>query len=259
MTLIETSLIEMPTSPMMASLLLVEDDAELASLIQDYLHKHGFTVQVVGDGHHALSCILETRPDLVLLDIMLPGLSGLEVCRQVRPHYTAPILMLTALDDDVDQMLGLELGADDYIVKPIKPRLLLSRIRALLRRSTLMSDKGASLIGDVANAPSLHIDLSSRSVLLNGEQVHLSTAEFDLLALLMSEAGQVVSRETIVQHLRGFDYDGLDRSIDRRISRLRRKLNDDPIEPQMIKTVRGKGYLLCVPRGHSAAAMSDAL
>lgn len=241
----------------MASLLLVEDDAELASLIQDYLHKHGFDVQVVGDGPSALSCILGTRPDLVLLDIMLPGLSGLEVCRQVRPHYSAPILMLTALDDDVDQMLGLELGADDYIVKPIKPRLLLSRIRALLRRATLSSADGVNQAGEAFNSPLLHIDLSSRSVVLKGQKVHLSTAEFDLLALLKSEAGQVVTRETIVQHLRGFDYDGLDRSIDRRISRLRRKLKDDPLEPQIIKTVRGKGYLLCLPGGNPTSALSD--
>lgn len=233
------------------SLVLVEDDAELASLIHEYLEKNGFEVTVTGDGLEAAALIVQQQPALVILDVMLPGMSGMEICRQVRADYQGPILMLTALDEDMDQMLGLELGADDYVIKPIKPRLLLSRIRALLRRANHTSIGTAimpDLVQTLENPVSLlQLDPVARSVTLRGQPVHLSTAEFDLLKLLFDEAGVIVPRETIVQSLRGFDYDGLDRSIDRRISRLRRKLNDDPNEPQIIKTVRGKGYLLCLP------------
>jgi len=222
-------------------LLLVEDDLELANLVQEYLAKNGFDVSTIHDGNEAVEVIRKTVPNLVILDVMLPGISGIEVCRQLRPSYSGPILMLTALDEDMDQMLGLELGADDYVIKPVKPRLLLSRLRALLRR---VGQGGATpkpgLIAD-----HLMIDLKSRTVSLAGELISLTTAEFDLLLLLAKHATAVVSRETIVQSLRGFDYDGLDRSIDRRISRLRKKLNDDSAEPFIIKTVRGKGYLLC--------------
>ncbi|ARU57932.1 transcriptional regulator [Oleiphilus messinensis] len=262
-------------------LILVEDDDELSSLVQEYLTKNGFEVSVVQDGSQAVEQILSAQPDLVILDIMLPGLSGMEVCRQVRNGYSAPILMLTALDEDMDQMLGLELGADDYVIKPIKPRLLLSRIRALLRRSeitgrgALVPSAGDRAVSDsstsnpsTANPTSaqtkdgqaaspgaipvpslksngLEIDFQSRTVHINQRMVHLTTAEFDLLSLLAKKSGSTVSRDEILHNLRGFEYDGLDRSIDRRISRLRKKLNDDPIEPKLIKTVRGKGYLLC--------------
>ncbi|MCG8611277.1 MAG: response regulator [Pseudomonadales bacterium] len=272
-------------------LILVEDDDELSSLVQEYLTKNGFEVTVVQDGSLAVEQILSAQPDLVILDIMLPGLSGMEVCRQVRNGYSAPILMLTALDEDMDQMLGLELGADDYVIKPIKPRLLLSRIRALLRRSditgrgALVPSAGDRAVSDSSTSNSttsnsttpnpstanptsaqtkdgqaaspeaiavpslksngLEIDFQSRTVHINQRMVHLTTAEFDLLSLLAKKSGSTVSRDEILHNLRGFEYDGLDRSIDRRISRLRKKLNDDPIEPKLIKTVRGKGYLLC--------------
>jgi two-component system OmpR family response regulator/two-component system response regulator RstA len=167
--------------------------------------------------------------------------------------------MLTALDEDMDQMLGLELGADDYVIKPIKPRLLLSRVRALLRRSdralaTGIAEQNPSFERAISRQQEtvipLQLKLSSREVFVQGESVSLTTAEYDLLHLLAENQGQVVSRDTIVQSLRGFDYDGLDRSIDRRISRLRKKLNDDPVEPTIIKTVRGKGYLLCLSVVH---------
>jgi len=228
-------------------LLLVEDDLELADLVQEYLTKNGFHVSVVHDGVEAVAVIKQTVPDLVILDIMLPGISGMDVCRQVRPDYGGPILMLTALDEDMDQMLGLELGADDYVITPIKPRLLLSRLRALLRRV----DQGQVRVDDslrpepASTSVRLMIELNSRTVSLGGESISLTTAEFDLLLLLAEHVTTVVSRDVIVQSLRGFDYDGLDRSIDRRISRLRKKLNDDSAEPAIIKTVRGKGYLLC--------------
>lgn len=222
-------------------ILLVEDDEDLAFLVHDYLTKNGYHVDVVKDGNLAVVNILKDLPDLVVLDIMLPGKTGMDVCREVRPDYQGPILMLTALDDDMDQMLGLELGADDYIIKPIQPRLLLTRIRTLLRRM-----KGLGSLADETSieAGVLLINTTNRHVTVMGREIDLTTAEFELLFLLAQDLGQVVDRNTIVQELRGFDYDGFDRSIDRRISRLRKKLSGDT-DIELIKTVRGKGYLLC--------------
>ena len=224
------------------NIILVEDDLELAELIQDFLQNYEFTIEIVSDGITAVNEILSKQPDLVILDIMLPGQSGMDVCRSIRSNYHGMILMQTALDDDIDQVMGLELGADDYIVKKIKPRLLLSRIRALLRRhdrNTLDNDKDQLQFGPLA------INLQHRAVTLNQQPIKLTTSEFELLYLLAQNVGQVVSRDDIAQHIRGFEYDGLDRSIDRRISRLRRTLNDDPNEPDLIKTIRGVGYQLC--------------
>ena len=235
-------------------LLVVEDDVELASLIGDYLTRHSFTVNIIGNGAEAAKAIITQQPDIVLLDIMLPGMSGMDVCRTVRPHYTGPIIMLTALDEDMDQMLGLELGADDYIIKPVQPRLLLSRIRALLRRTQAPSALTESPSENpqepnhndtIFRVAELTICLTDRSVKQNGKTLELTTAEFELLFMLAKEAGQVVERELIIKRLRGLDYDGLDRSIDRRISRLRKKLQT-PGGQAVIKTVRGKGYQLCL-------------
>ena len=233
-------------------IMLVEDDHELASLISDFLIKYEFDVSIVGDGIEAVQRIISEQPALVILDVMLPGQTGMDVCRQVRLSYKGVILMQTALDDDIDQMMGLELGADDYVIKQVQPRLLLSRIRALLRRnnhdtnnlesnhSTNSEPKPEAIeIGRLA------INIAHRTVSLDNKKIDLSTAEFELLYLLANTPGEVVSRDTIVQHIRGYDYDGLDRSIDRRISRLRKKLLDDPIHPHLIKTIRGKGYQLC--------------
>jgi two-component system OmpR family response regulator/two-component system response regulator RstA len=230
-------------------LILVEDDVELASLVQEFLHKNGYLVEVVTNGIEATRQIIEQQPDLVILDIMLPGLSGMDVCRIVRPAYSGLILMLTSLDEDMDQMLGLELGADDYVIKPVKPRLLLSRIKALLRRVESSHDSFPSLSSvnnqTISTLSTLEIAPHKRSVSINKQDISLTTAEYDLLNLLINNAGKIVTRETILQSLRGFEYDGIDRSIDRRISRLRKKLNDDPINPKIIKTIRSKGYLLC--------------
>ena len=236
-------------------LMVIEDDLELASLIGDYLSKHGFMVEIIADGAQAAKAIVAQQPDFVLLDIMLPGMTGMEVCKQVRPHYTGPIIMLTALDEDMDQMLGLELGADDYIIKPVQPRLLLSRIRALLRRvqtplsstllSTPMGEPYKDNNTDTVQVAELTISLRDRIVRQHGTQLELTTAEFELLLMLAKEAGQVVSRDLIIKQLRGLDYDGLDRSIDRRISRLRKKL-EVPNQQAKIKTIRGKGYQLCL-------------
>ena len=183
----------------------------------------------------------EEQPDLVVLDIMLPGGDGFEVCRQVRPQYAGPILILTARDDNLDEILGLELGADDFVTKPVNPRLLLARIRALLRRSqrkNAPSKTGKVSVGE------LTVDGSRREAEIDGSQVELTTIEFDLLSYLTSRAGEVVSRQEIYQALFRYDYDGLDRSVDVYISRLRQKLGDTPGAPHYIKTVRGVGYLM---------------
>jgi DNA-binding response OmpR family regulator len=229
------------------NILLVEDDPELAALVQEYLGKNGFEVQVEANGARAAARILNEQPQLVILDVMLPGMSGMEVCRKLRPGFAGPVLMLTALDDDMDQLLGLELGADDYISKPVVPRLLLARINALLRRARAApgSFSAAGAGNSTTQVGDLCIRHGSREVLLQGKAVKVTTAEFELLCVLAEAAGQVVERDEILLRVRGFDYDGLDRSIDRRISRLRKKLGDDPDNPQRIKTVRGKGYQLC--------------
>lgn len=221
-------------------IVLVEDDHQLAELIRDFLETYDFQVTTVADGLAAVDIILQLQPDLVILDVMLPGQSGMDVCRQIRADYRGMILMQTALDDDIDQVMGLELGADDYVVKQVQPRLLLSRIRALLRRQERLGANPHQI-----KLGALLIDTQLRQVLMNNQPVKLTTSEFELLLLLAAHVGHVVSRDEIAQNIRGFEYDGLDRSIDRRISRLRRRLDDDPNEPTLIKTVRGQGYQLC--------------
>lgn len=221
-------------------ILIVEDDERLAVLTQDYLRKNGLDVAIEMDGTAAISRIIKEQPDLVVLDVMLPGSDGLTVCREVRPHFQNPILMLTARTDDMDQVLGLEMGADDYVAKPAQPRVLLARIRALLRRLDVAPSDDAP---DRLEFGDLVIDNGGRSVTLNGELVDFTSAEYDLLWLLASNAGKILSRENIFERLRGIEYDGQDRSIDVRISRIRPKIGDDPENPKRIKTVRSKGYL----------------
>ncbi|WP_263768857.1 winged helix-turn-helix domain-containing protein [Propionivibrio soli] len=231
---------------MKTRILLVEDDERLADLTAVYLRKNDFEVATEIRGDIAETRILKEDPDLVILDIMLPGKDGFEVCRAVRDKYKGVILMLTARDEDLDQILGLELGADDYIAKPVQPRLLLARIKALLRRAPGTSGVDSDEVpGETQELEfgSFRISQATRSAMLGNESVDLTTAEFDLLWLLACHAGSVLSRDDLLQQLRGIGFDGLDRSIDARISRLRRKLGDDPENPTRIKTVRGKGYL----------------
>ena len=228
---------------MNARILLVEDDERLADLTAEYLRKNDYTVDIEGHGDTAEKRILDTRPDLVVLDVMLPGQDGFAVCRAVRPEYEGIILMLTARDEDIDQILGLELGADDYITKPVPPRLLLARIKALLRRATPAAGDDSQEASESIIFGNFRISQQTRSASLAGEAIDLTTAEFDLLWLLAHHAGSILSRDDLLLQLRGIGFDGLDRSIDARISRLRRKLNDDPENPTRIKTVRGKGYL----------------
>ncbi|CAM3579841.1 response regulator transcription factor [Parendozoicomonas haliclonae] len=227
-------------------ILIVEDDERLAGLTREYLENNGMTVTVEHDGSKAVDRILNENPDLVVLDLMLPGEDGVSICRRVRGDYHRPILMLTARTDDLDEVLGLEMGADDYVAKPVRPRVLLARIRALLRRTHAPAiddkgDKGRLEFGDLV------VDAAMREAWLKGENIELTSAEFDLLWLLSSNAGRVLSREEIFEKLRGIEYDGQDRSIDVRVSRIRPKIGDDPMHPRMIKTVRSKGYLFVRP------------
>lgn len=228
-------------------ILVVEDDQRLACLIRDYLQLQGYAVLIEGRGDRAVDRIFREAPDFVILDLMLPGKDGLEVCREVRSGYSGPILMLTAREDDMDQVVGLELGADDYVKKPVEPRVLLARIRALMRRMNNHSDSDAQPVDGNAehmmNFGSLHICRSSHTVFLDKRPVDLTTNEFELLWILASNAGKVMNRDDIFRELRGIDYDGLDRSVDIAISRLRKKLEDDTAEPQRIKTIWRKGYL----------------
>ncbi|MGM0536268.1 MAG: winged helix-turn-helix domain-containing protein [Pseudomonadota bacterium] len=219
--------------------LIIEDDERLASLTRDYLEANGFRVTVEADGSRGVERILHLQPDLVILDLMLPGEDGLSVCRRVRSEYPGPIMMLTARTDDMDQVLGLEMGADDYVAKPVQPRVLLARMRALLRRAEPVE------VGEETRLTfaDLVIDNATREAWLDGERIDLTSAEFDLLWLLANNAGRVLTREEIFDRLRGIKYDGQDRSIDVRVSRIRPKIGDDPNQPHRIKTVRSKGYL----------------
>lgn len=225
------------------NILLVEDDTRLSHLIQEYLQKEGMKVAIEHRGDLACNRITNEAPDLVILDLMLPGMDGIEICKTIRPHYSGPIMMLTARDEDIDQVVGLEVGADDYITKPVQPRVLLARIRALMRRF------GGAIADTQSTEPVEHhygrfaISATAREARIDGVIIDLTTNEFDLLWLLSSHPGEVFTRDNILETLRGIDYDGIDRSVDIRISRLRKKLGDDTSHPLRIKTIRGKGYL----------------
>jgi DNA-binding response OmpR family regulator len=222
-----------------SSILLVEDDLRLAELVSRYLESNGFKVTIASRGEEVLARVERDPPDLVILDLGLPGEDGLSICRQLRPGYADPILILTARDSDIDHVLGLELGADDYVVKPVDPRVLLARIGALLRRSRAPERSDRKLL----QFGRLTINLTSRSVHLDGQSITLSGNEFDLLVYLASHAGEIQSRESLFKDLFKREYDGTDRMLDIRISRLRRKLGDEAETAERIKTVWGQGYL----------------
>src|SRR3984885_14029451 len=221
------------------SILLVEDDLRLAELVSRYLENNGLTMAVVSRGDEVVEIVQRDNPDLVILDLGLPGEDGFAICRRLRPTYANPILILTARDNDFDHVLGLELGADDYVIKPVEPRVLLARINALLRRSRAQPrlERASLRFGQ------LLINTVSRAVSLNREPVALSSAEFDLLAYLAEHAGGIQSRATLFQHLYGREYDGVERLLDVRISHLRKKLGEDADSSERIKTIWGQGYL----------------
>ncbi|QYJ75840.1 response regulator transcription factor [Shewanella sp. FJAT-52076] len=228
-------------------ILLVDDDQELTELLSDFLTKNGFEVRTESNGLNAARRIIEERPRLVVLDVMLPDMDGLSICRKVRSQYAGPILMLTGLGDDIDEVAGLETGADDYIAKPVRSRVLLARIRSLLRRSELQDTQlqeapAASESRLVVNG--LILDKLERTATLHGSNLELTLAEFELLWLLTRHAGRILDRDAICDHFKEIGYDSTPRTIDLRVSHLRRKMGDDPREPALIKTMRGQGYVL---------------
>jgi DNA-binding response OmpR family regulator len=231
-----------------AHILLVEDDQSLAEWIKDYLELREFAVTHTTRGDEAVELILSEQPDIVLLDGMLPGLDGLEVCKQVRQEFTNAIIMITARDEEIDEVLGLEMGADDFLVKPVRARALLTRINMHLKRQEKWKQVEQAVdVEQAANSElafgQLTINFGTQQVFIEQHEIKISSKEFEVLWVLANNAGKVISRDQLVSELRGFDYDGYDRSIDIRISKLRKKLGDDASQPFRIKIIWGKGYL----------------
>jgi len=244
----DESMNESLNEPETAHILVVEDDVDLADWVSEYLAAKGYKVTVTGRGDDAVTLIQQHNPDVVVLDGMLPGLDGVDVCKTVRPDFTNAIIMVTARDEEIDEVLGLEMGADEYLTKPVRARALLTRIRKHLDRQQQQQSVRVETPSEPENSEILQfnnliIDRQAMVVSLDGKQIKISTNEFDVLWLLAAQAGSVISRNDLVSQLRGFEYDGFDRSIDLRISRLRKKLGDDPTQPFRIKTIWGKGYL----------------
>jgi DNA-binding response OmpR family regulator len=224
--------------------MLVDDDRELARLLSDYLGSHGVTLVHVEDGGRALERLAAETFDIVLLDVMLPTIDGFEVCRRIRADHDVPVVMLTARGDDTDRVVGLEIGADDYVPKPFNPRELLARMRAVLRRARLATSADRVEVGD------LSIDVPAHKVTLAGRELQLTSFELRVLIALARRAGETVTRDELANVVlpRGGKYDpSVDRSLDVHVSHLRHKLGDDAREPRRIRTVRGIGYVLVKP------------
>jgi len=234
----------------MNKIVFVEDDKDVGELIAAYLSRHDIDVIVESRGDRAEATIAAARPDLVMLDIMLPGKDGMTLCRDLRASniWSGPIVLLTSLDSDMNHILSLEMGANDYILKTTPPAVLLARLRLHLRQAgtPMQGEEIAPAVVSAQNPlrfDTLSIDPINRQVMLGNENIALSTADFDLLWELATHAGTVLNRDALLKTLRGVSYDGMDRSIDVAISRLRKKLLDNATEPYRIKTIRNKGYL----------------
>ncbi len=219
-------------------ILLVEDDLTLGDWVSEYLTEQGFTVMHCTRGDEVLACLETFSADLVLLDVMLPGLNGIEVCRQIRQKMPTPIIMLTARADEFDEVIGLEAGANDYVIKPVRPRALLARISGALKQSTVTVEASS----DIQHGE-LVINIEANRVTYQGKEIELSTSLFAFLCFLARHAGEVVDRDTVFKALKNREYDGQDRRFDVMLSTLRKIFNDDPQKPQKFKTVWGKGYL----------------
>ncbi|MEA3336331.1 MAG: response regulator transcription factor [Chloroflexota bacterium] len=222
---------------MNATILVVEDEPKIAKQARDYLERSGFLVHVAGDGLMALAQARHSRPDLIVLDLNLPGMDGLDVCRALRKESDVPIIMLTARVEETDRLIGLELGADDYISKPFSPRELVARVRAVLRRV-----RGGVHQPGLVRAGGLEIDLNGHRVTREGETIPLTRTEFNLLATLAQHPGQTFSRAQLLDRLHGVAYEGFERSVDAHIKNLRQKLEADPADPRYVLTVYGIGY-----------------
>lgn len=225
----------------MSRILVVEDEETLAEAISFLLSKEGFEVEMAEDGPAAIAAFEKNGADLILLDLMLPGLSGTEVCRQIRAKSSVPIIMLTAKDSEIDKVVGLEIGADDYVTKPYSSRELIARIRAVLRRGE--TGDAASADG-VLNVGPIRLDSDRHVISVNGEQVALPLKEFELLEFLMRNSGRVLTRMQLIDRVWGSDYVGDTKTLDVHIKRLRAKIEKDPANPELIQTVRGMGYKL---------------
>ena len=223
----------------MARILVVEDEETLSEAIAFLLGKEGFEVSVAATGPDAIAQFDKSGADLILLDLMLPGLSGTEVCRQIRTKSAVPIIMLTAKDSEIDKVVGLELGADDYVTKPYSSRELIARIRAVLRRGELLD---SAEDGAVLEVGPVRMDTDRHVISVNGEQVSIPLKEFELLEFLMRNAGRVLTRVQLIDRVWGSDYVGDTKTLDVHIKRLRAKIEKDPANPEFIQTVRGMGY-----------------
>jgi DNA-binding response OmpR family regulator len=217
-------------------ILIIDDDTKLNSLLGEYFSRFGFFSQAETDPASALKLLKKYRPHIIILDIMLPGMDGFEVCREIRKEYDIPIIMLTARGEVADRVVGLELGADDYMPKPFEPRELVARIQSVLRRQGNKDAGEREIFGE------LEMNYNSYTARMKGEEVELTTMEFEILSILTKNAGSVLDRDTIFEKIKGLDADSFDRSIDVMVSRLRQKLGDDPRKPKYLKTVWGKGY-----------------
>lgn len=219
--------------------LVVEDDAKTSDIVRAYLETDGYRVTLAYDGGEGLATARKDPPDLIVLDLLLPVLSGLDVCRTLRHESDVPIIMLTALSTEEDKLTGLDLGADDYLTKPFSPRELAARVRTVLRRAT--EDDGFRK-PEVLTYGEISLDLGQHSAMVRGEEMHLTPTEFRLLAVLVREPGRVFSRSHLVERALGYDYDGMDRTVDVHVLNLRRKIEHDPYHPDYIRTVYGMGY-----------------
>ena len=229
-------------------ILVIDDDAELCGLVGEYLEPEGFEIEAVYDGHRGLERALSGDHLLVVLDVMLPGMNGFDVLRRLRNSSKIPVLLLTARGEDVDRIVGLEIGADDYLPKPFNPRELVARIRAILRRTQSAEKAGAAPIPEVLQVGDVELDPATRTVKHHGRPVELTSVEFNLLEVLLSEAGRVVTREHLVDAVLSRKFSPFDRSIDMHVSKVRKKLGDSDNGSDYIKTVRGVGYIFARPR-----------
>jgi len=228
--------------------LVVDDDAGIRDLLADYLAKQGMTVKTARDGREMDERLDGFSPDLVVMDLMMPGEDGLSLTRRLKAQWDIPVIMLSARGEDIDRIVGLEVGADDYLPKPFNPRELLARIRAVLRRG---AHKAGEQGGEVARFGPFALDLASQSLSREGEDIPLTQAEFTLLKIFVEHPNRALSRDQIMDWLKGFERDPFDRSIDVRVTRLRKKIEQDPANPAYIRTVWGQGYLFA-PKGKAA-------
>jgi two-component system response regulator RegX3 len=235
----------MPTT----SVLVVEDEDSFIDALTVGLEREGFTVQVARDGAEALDVFDDVQPDVVLLDVMLPKVSGIDVCRELRARSNVPIIMVTAKGTEIDTVVGLEVGADDYVTKPYRLRVLVARMRAVLRRRPTDDPMRSALDGDdIVQVDDVLVDHQRHEVVIRGEQVQLPLKEFELLALLLENAGRVLTRDQLIDRVWGADYVGDTKTLDVHVKRLRSKVEEDPSNPTRIVTIRGLGYKYEVPR-----------